>query len=199
MQKCIFYILWYVKSATLIHCNSLPLFRTNISIDTCVDTSWLLIQWSHSEWRGWGFGHGFSWNFAANRQEKRPTHPFTQNPKMENVCQPLAKELNSASCGQVWGKNMQWANEPMSLTILRRQRSSYPVFSSRRLWPFSAWAFSQLPWCLQRWVFQNDSHETTRKTGILQGCLRSPCLCPGYPEGFDTEMIAAGHKGQGER
>ena len=71
----------------------------------------LLIHWSHSEWRGWGLGHGFSRNFAANRQEKRPTHPFTQNPKTENVCQPLAKELNSASCGQVWGKNIQWANE----------------------------------------------------------------------------------------
>ena len=127
MQKCIFYILWYVKSATLIHCNSLPLFRTNISIDTCVDTSWLLIQWSHSEWRGWGFGHGFSWNFAANRQEKRPTHPFTQNPKMENVCQPLAKELNSASCGQVWGKT---CNEPMSQWAWRFWEDKGPLIRS---------------------------------------------------------------------
>jgi len=30
-----------------------------------------------TDWRGWGLGHGFSWNFAANRQEKRPTPPFS--------------------------------------------------------------------------------------------------------------------------
>jgi len=52
-----------------------------------------------TDWRGWGLGHGFSWNFAANRQEKRPTPPFSG-------------EGTSASCRQVFPPLQKKTNMP---------------------------------------------------------------------------------------
>lgn len=78
---------------------------------------------------------------------------------------------------------MPWAWRHFTVLTVKK-RSSSPVFSSRRLWPFSdsASALSQLPWCLRRWwVFPKSD----------QGFCTSTSLCPRYPGRFDTEVIAA--------
>lgn len=76
-----------------------------------------------TDWRGWGLGHGFSWNFAANRQEKRPTPPFSG--ECGKASDWNAKELmNSASCRQVppskKNKNMPWALRHFTVLTLTK-------------------------------------------------------------------------------
>ena len=83
--------------------------------------------------------------------------------------QQIARKSGRRLLSREKGKASDW-NAKELMNSASWQRSSSPVFSSRRLWPFSASAsaLSQLPWCLRRWwVFpQSDQGFCTKPASV---------------------------------